>query len=688
MLKRSNYGTIDQIASSSLSVTGSDQLMSGAGYSSSINNSWASGTLTTNAYLGGWITSSAASVIPATVEMYKSPYSDNVFGKLFSGSVSDLRYWSMPLSESTFNQHVLSPHMYNGNNETSSYDDLLLRLRMNDSVVHYSGSNRTGSSPELFSSQPDQRWGTWDALGSYPISGTVQNGPNTINYKVVNDTHYTDTPETGPNMYTSDKIRIQSNQKKVKELHVDGRAVRPTGDDFSLDSNEMGVYFSPTDITNTDIFNHVGGVNLDDYIGDPRHRHFTDYPDLKTFAKKYFKKYTNKENDSQSYLSVLKNYDMSLFTMIKQMLPARVNADVGIVIEPHVLERSKTPPRKIRVLGSGKSQQIIRKPEDFIKIKTPTLPTIPKPQVQAIGPQIDTPVLSASISQKTKKSNPVKVEPTRERDYATLKRFKAEPQFGQVDRHKKQTHDTFVQNSVEIIGSIGSKEKPFVVIGNQLPTQKRKGFEAIKQRGQQTKVISHEGDKVGSLMIEISDTISLGLSVSSSKYTYTQWKREYAGTGAPAYGNLANGHYFTGNFTSSKTPDWKASPTGAIIETQRYSYDKDGSGYARMSSRFFYSSSFSASLGSTHDGNGTFVYPMSQYAYSQSLHRAEISDYNLEGTTAARRLRYEGCKISGLDINQPSLQTDDGSPVVQVFNVDPNKLITNFGGFEGDLSII
>jgi hypothetical protein len=107
-----------------------------------------------------------------------------------------------------------------------------------------------------------------------------------------------------------------------------------------------------------------------------------------------------------------------------------------------------------------------------------------------------------------------------------------------------------------------------------------------------------------------------------------------------------------------------------------------------MSSRFFYSSSFSASLGSTHDGNGTFVYPMSQYAYSQSLHRAEISDYNLEGTTAARRLRYEGCKISGLDINQPSLQTDDGSPVVQVFNVDPNKLITNFGGFEGDLSII
>ena len=106
-----------------------------------------------------------------------------------------------------------------------------------------------------------------------------------------------------------------------------------------------------------------------------------------------------------------------------------------------------------------------------------------------------------------------------------------------------------------------------------------------------------------------------------------------------------------------------------------------------MSSRFFYSSSFSASLGSTHDRNGTFVYPMSEYAYSQSLHRAEISDYNLEGTTAQRRLRYEGCKISGLDFNAESLQTDNGSPVVTINIVDPNKLVTNFGGFEGDLSI-
>ena len=94
-----------------------------------------------------------------------------------------------------------------------------------------------------------------------------------------------------------------------------------------------------------------------------------------------------------------------------------------------------------------------------------------------------------------------------------------------VDRHQKQTHDTFIQNSLEIVGTIGTNDDPFILIGNQLPTQKRKGFEAVKQRGQQTKVLSHEGDKVGSLSIEVSDTISLGLSVSSSKYSYTQWER-------------------------------------------------------------------------------------------------------------------------------------------------------------------
>ncbi len=696
ILKRANYGTIDQSATASLSVTGSHALEpgTGAGYSASINNAWSSGALATTAHLGGWFTSSAAGVGPGKVYQYRAKYSNEVFGQLFSGSVSDLRYWAKPLSESTFNQHVLSPHMYNGNNETSSYDDLLMRLRMNDSTTHFSGSNRTGSSPELFSSQPDQRYGTWDAAGLYPISGTVQNMPDEIYYKVVNDRHYTDTPEIGPNMYTSDKVRVQTNQRKRKELHVDGRAVRSTGDEYSLDSNEMGVYFSPTDVTNTDIFNHIGGVNLDDYIGDPRHRHFNDYPDLKSFAKKYFKKYADKENDAQAYLNVLKNYDMSLFTMIKKMLPARANADVGVVIEPHILERSKLEPRRIRVIGSGKPQQIIRRAADFAKVKAPTMPTIVKPQVQTLGVQIDTPVVSASISQKTKKEKPVKVEATRDREYATLKRFRAEPQFASSrgDNKKakavgKVTADKFVGNTLEYIGTLGTAEAPFMLIGNQLPTQKRKGIEGVKQRGQQTKVLSHEGDSKGSLQIEVGDTISLGLSVSSSKYSYTQWKRKYAGTGAPAVGNISNGHYFTGDFTSSKTPDWQASPTGAIIETARYSHNKDGSGHARMVSRFFYSTAFSASLGTTYNRDGTYVYPMSEYAHSQSLHRAEINDYNLEGTTAQKRLRYEGCKLSGLDFNEPSDQTDDGKPVVEFWTVDPNKLVTNFGGFEGDLTI-
>ena len=58
----------------------------------------------------------------------------------------------------------------------------------------------------------------------------------------------------------------------------------------------MGVYFSPTDLTNTDIFNHVGGINLDDYIGDPGDLNARSYPDLKQRANDYWKKY-NQKND-------------------------------------------------------------------------------------------------------------------------------------------------------------------------------------------------------------------------------------------------------------------------------------------------------------------------------------------------------------------------------------------------------
>ena len=60
----------------------------------------------------------------------------------FSGSMMEFRYWSEPLSQSVFNNHVRTPKAYNGNTTSSAYDNLLLRLPLDDNIS-LSSSNAT-----------------------------------------------------------------------------------------------------------------------------------------------------------------------------------------------------------------------------------------------------------------------------------------------------------------------------------------------------------------------------------------------------------------------------------------------------------------------------------------------------------------------------------------------------------------
>ena len=54
----------------------------------------------------------------------------------------------------------------------------------------------------------------------------------------------------------------------------------------------------------------------------------------------YWKKYQNR-NDFEAYFRALQIYDFTLFKYIKRLLPQRVDAITGLVVEPNVLERSK-----------------------------------------------------------------------------------------------------------------------------------------------------------------------------------------------------------------------------------------------------------------------------------------------------------------------------------------------------------
>ena len=49
----------------------------------------------------------------------------------------EFRYWSEPLSEDAFDQHVLNPESILGNSLYSSFNDLSLRLALGSDTVVY-----------------------------------------------------------------------------------------------------------------------------------------------------------------------------------------------------------------------------------------------------------------------------------------------------------------------------------------------------------------------------------------------------------------------------------------------------------------------------------------------------------------------------------------------------------------------
>jgi hypothetical protein len=248
-------------------------------------------------------------------------------GTQFSGSLMEYRLWSEPLSASVFNNHVRTPKAYNGNTTASSYDNLLFRLPLDDDRNLQSAPTASEIS----------------YLDSYSgnISGSNINGFTGNFYRTLVDQEKIKVPNVGPNRRNATKIRIESNTlKEGTALSTDVRNEVSSQDFAPIDSNKLGVYFSPVDVVNEDIVYSIADLNMDDLIGDPRDEFKYSYRTLGNLQREYFKRY-ERSNDFFDYLRILKFYDASVFTQVRQLLPARANSTLGVLIEPNILERNK-----------------------------------------------------------------------------------------------------------------------------------------------------------------------------------------------------------------------------------------------------------------------------------------------------------------------------------------------------------
>ena len=665
---RGDYDGIDQSVSCSFTVTGSESY-----YSSSINKSW-SGSLEDGkrAYLGGFVTSSITSA-------YVNHQQHGAFGIPFSGSMQELRYYATPLSQSALIDHTLATEVYSSNGPTDSYNNLVLRLRLSDKSNHYSGSAaKETSSKSIMSVHPDQRskYTYWDSSQEFSVSGSTINYPDSTPYDFTEEYYLINTPELGPNSYTSNKIRTEEN-KLLRHLSAEGRAEKPSSDKYALDSNNLGIYFSPTDQINKDIFDHIGRAPLDNFIGDPKQAYESEYIDLSGFNNTYWKKYS-KDTNQMTYLNELKLYDMSLFTMLKRLIPARVNADLGVVIEPHFIERSKiSPPGRISISGDGSPSPIAQTTAQVAKVQQLTSPLVNKPRVTQLGYQAPTQVIVARIGKPLKKPTKINIKQVSPLN-SVIKSFTAVTQQSNLTAPPQ-----FSQNTTTVDARIGSNDSPIIVLSNKNIKSIGKNtlaYQAAKERikqGTTSAVPSHfQSNTNGSTLESINGSIRITNQVSSSQYSFSGLRKSSSLT-STGY-NTA-----TRNYIKVQTPGYISSASFLHIceyrksefrKTTRYFYKGNGTVADTMKS---------ASLGKYLEDGRSF----NKYAFSHSLVHAEVSDYNLGGTTGTDRTRHIGTQITSPDFNIDSTQTPDRGPVVSFTIGDPNQIITSDPSFRGNLTI-
>lgn len=351
--------------------------------------SFAAGNATSQSYNSRFVTASNL-WIPRSGSSFQQGASqanrrNNTF-ELFSGSIQEFRYWNTTLQDSILDNHALAPTSFQGNladtytGSTSSFYDLAFRISLgaDNNKVNFLATTRS------ISQHPDQSRESFLGITLANSTASYSNGFSsslwpgygtgaqfTSSYYPNVEIHSLEWPDLGGNRSVSNKIRIDDGVLLTDEdqLFRNNSIQRSLSDNQPIDSPRLGIYLSPTNEVNQDIAEQFGGISIDDYIGDPSQLASNNYPDLEKLYREYSKKYTRR-NNTQTYIRLIKHFDSALFQMIKKFVPYRANTQVGLVVEPHLLSRSKVPvaqPSHEPLHYSGSLDATIYRPGGFIQ---------------------------------------------------------------------------------------------------------------------------------------------------------------------------------------------------------------------------------------------------------------------------------------------------------------------------------
>jgi len=289
----------------------------------------------------GWQASS--SIDPFTADPWNNStksffgISSSLAGKIFTGSLQEIRYYTLPLSESNFDAYVMNPY------SIESSENLAFRATLGGELYTASISVH----PKVT--------GSWVATSSFVgtsnfyLSGSYDFISN-------QEVFYFDQVPAGIQNPISNKIKQQnivlpysSSDSNIPNANTLSpyRSIQQfpsISSSYTRDIDYVEIAFSPQNEINEDINSQLGYFNLGDVIGDPRFQSSSaeTYPNLDTIRDVYFEKYTSNYQE-WDYIRLIEFFDNSLFKMLQDFIPARSSLAAGIVIKNTLLDRNRYP---------------------------------------------------------------------------------------------------------------------------------------------------------------------------------------------------------------------------------------------------------------------------------------------------------------------------------------------------------
>ena len=591
--------------------------------------------------------------------------SNDYKGNRFTGNVQEFRTWVIPenqavhtkwLDNEYFNNHVKNPLSIEGYGATGSYDQLISRYSFGADMNKFSGSwiPANVGIPIISSSRPS----FYENINYNSFGGIYNATPFNFPFAASDWTnedekYYVAMPGAIGSREIGDKIRI-ADSAVPSVLSPDYKLYKK--DTKILDLNKIGVYFAPHFEIDIDIANDLGGSAVDDYMGNPLDIGRGSYAGLRALRQHYWKKHSAPYSFFD-YMNVLKQLDHTMFKQIETMLPARANAQVGLLIKSNMLDRPKI--KSLKVINVDRSDQNSpRQSTDvfaYLSLRRVHL----KSTMTTVGGDYFKPIKDGKIDynlyQGMEGSGPQQVH----MNYLTGNTDQAVG-FLNIPLNTRKSYGNYSFRK-------GSRYKwETVVYWNKVGTNITGRTKSHVQQGG----ASYENNE--DFLVNIQSTGFIGnpdavfygggpsSSVDLSARSGSVLTRP-SGEVVPSFNDFGNIPYYHHARTSRKYSTWK------------YHYKSDQQNLPNDNVTIH-----TASMAENGWPSGSILYMSATSPVRKTIVAAQIQDNRSIGS---ENRSYRGCKLIGSDFNMPLTATVDGGPVVEFNEVAPVNLIVGGDGF-------